>query len=154
MEWQPWYKFVIIGLIGLIAKALQQNTTKKYEIINNEAEEEKSDSSNIQDNNRNLNDRSSEESVYNLISELIDEMGYILISKNMTNNLYYEITFKNYEKNFLEFKRVSTFIKLTGNDKSKEISYSTWSERYEYGQNSHNDKIAQDFLTKLKERIK
>ena len=77
-------------------------------------------------------------------------MGYILISNNIDNNLNFEITFVNYEKKIFDFKRQSTFIKVTGNEKIKEISYTTWSDRYEYGQNSHNDKIAQDFLKKIK----
>jgi len=42
---------------------------------------------------------------------------------------------------------------VTGNEKIKEISYITWSDRYEYGQNSHNDEIAHEFLVKLKEKM-
>ena len=42
---------------------------------------------------------------------------------------------------------------MTGNEKIKGISYTTWSDRYEYGQNSHNDEIAQEFLKKLKEKM-
>ena len=90
---------------------------------------------------------------FNLILNLIEELGYILISNNINNILDYEITFVNYKKKLFDFKRQSTFIKVTGNEKIKEISYTTWSDRYEYGQNSHNDEIAQEFLKKLKEKM-
>lgn len=151
MEWQPWYKFVIIALIIVIVKAMQQNTTKKFKINSEETDGKRINS--LNDESDKTTEPSFEGSISNLILQLIEEMGYILISKNISNTLDYEITFVNYEKKFFDLKRQSTFIKVTGNDKSKEISYTTWSERYEYGQNIHNDGIAHEFLEKLKEKM-
>lgn len=155
MEWQPWYRFVISALILAIIKVLtQRKTKKKYKINRDEIKKGKENNLVVDEKLENVNQSPLEGSAANLTLKLIEEMGYILIlNKNLHNTSYYEITFKNYEKKLFDFKRESTFIKVTGHDKSKEISYTTWSERYEYGQNSHNDKIAQDFLEKLKEKM-
>jgi hypothetical protein len=153
MEWKPVYLYALIPLIIIIVKALQQNTTKKFKINGDETDEQKPNSMEFDENIENVKQSSFESNASNLILKLIDEMGYILISNNINNNLDYEITFVNYEKKLFDFKRQSTFIKVTGNEKIKEISYTTWSDRYEYGQNSHNDEIAQEFLKKLKEKM-
>ena len=150
MEWKPVYLYALIPLIIIIVKALQQNTTKKFKINGDETDEGKPNSMEFDENIENVKQSSFENHSSNLILKLIEEMGYILISNNIDNNLNFEITFVNYEKKIFDFKRQSTFIKVTGNEKIKEISYTTWSDRYEYGQNSHNDKIAQDFLKKIK----
>jgi hypothetical protein len=153
MEWQPWYKFVIIALIIVIVKALQQNTKKEFKLNADKSDKDTINSSNLNVKLESVNEPTFEGSVYNLGLNLIEEMRFILVSKNLSITHDYEITFVNYEKKLFDFKRQSTFIKLSGNNKSKDISYTTWSERYEYGQNSHNDKIAQEFLKKLKEKM-
>jgi hypothetical protein len=153
MEWKPVYLYVLIPLIIIIVKALQQNTTKKFKINGDETDGEKPNSMEFDENIENVKKSSFENHASNLMLKLIEEMGYILISNNINNNLDYEITFVNYEKKLFDFKRQSTFIKVTGNEKIKGISYTTWSDRYEYGQNSHNDEIAQEFLKKLKEKM-
>ena len=153
MEWKPVYLYALIPLIIIIVKALQQNTTKKFKINGDETDERKPNSMDFDENIENVKQSSFESHASNLILKLIEEMGYILISNNINNNLGYEITFVNYEKKLFDFKRQSTFIKVTGNEKIKGISYTTWSDRYEYGQNSHNDEIAQEFLKKLKEKM-
>jgi hypothetical protein len=150
MEWKPVYLYALIPLIIIIVKALQQNSTKKFKINGDEIDYEKQNDVEIDEKIENVKQSSFENHSSNLILKLIEEMGYILISNNIDNNLNFEITFVNYEKKIFDFKRQSTFIKVTGNEKIKEISYTTWSDRYEYGQNSHNDKIAQDFLKKIK----
>ena len=153
MEWKPVYLYALIPLIIIIVKALQQNTTKKFKINGDETDVGKPTSMEFDENIENVKQSSIESLASNLILKLIEEMGYILISNNINNNLDYEITFVNYEKKLFDFKRQSTFIKVTGNEKIKGISYTTWSDRYEYGQNSHNDEIAQEFLKKLKEKM-
>ena len=153
MEWKPVYLYALIPLIIIIVKALQQNTTKKFKINGDETDEGKPNSMEFDENIENVKQSFFESHASNLILKLIEEMGYILISNNINNNLGYEITFVNYEKKIFDFKRQSTFIKVTGNEKIKGISYTTWSDRYEYGQNSHNDEIAQEFLKKLKEKM-
>jgi len=153
MEWNPVYLYALIPLIIIIVKALQQNTTKKFEINGDETDDGKPNSMEFDENIENVKQSSFESHASNLILKLIEEMGYILISNNIYNNCDYEITFVNYEKKLFDFKRQSTFIKVTGNEKIKGISYTTWSDRYEYGQNSHNDEIAQEFLKKLKEKM-
>lgn len=153
MEWNPVYLYALIPLIIIIVKALQQNTTKKFKINGDETNEGKPNSMEFDENIENVKQSSFESYAFDLILKLIEEMGYILISNNINNNLDYEITFVNYEKKLFDFKRQSTFIKVTGNEKIKGISYTTWSDRYEYGQNSHNDEIAQEFLKKLKEKM-
>ena len=153
MEWNPVYLYALIPLIIIIVKALQQNTTKKFKINGDETDEGKPNSMEFDENIENVKQSSIESLASNLILKLIEEMGYILISNNINNNLGYEITFVNYEKKIFDFKRQSTFIKVTGNEKIKGISYTTWSDRYEYGQNSHNDESAQEFLKKLKEKM-
>jgi hypothetical protein len=152
MEWKRWYNYVIIILIIVIVKELQQNNTKKFKINGDEIDEEKTNSMEFDEKLENVIQSSFETFASNLILKLIEEMGYILISNNI-NNLDYEITFVNYEKKLFDFKRQATFVKVTGNEKTKEISYTTWSDRYEVGQNSHNDEIAQVFLKKLKEKM-
>ena len=151
MEWQPWYKYVIIALIIVIVKSLQQNTKKEFKLNADKSDNDKKNSSDLDINSESVNRSTFEGSVYDLVLTLIEEMGYILVSKHLSNTQDFEITFVNYEKKLFDFKRQSTFIKVTGNEKIKGISYTTWSDRYEYGQNSHNDKIAQEFLKKLKE---
>jgi hypothetical protein len=153
MEWKPVYLYALIPLIIVIVKALQQDTTKKFKINGDETDKEKPNSMEFDEKLENVNQSSFEGSTSNLILKLVEEMGYILILNNINNTLDYEITFVNYEKKLFDIKRQSTFIKVTGKEKTKEISYSTWSDRYEYGQNSHNDKIAQEFLKKLKEKM-
>jgi hypothetical protein len=153
MEWQPWYKFVIIALIIVIVKALQQNTKKEFKLNADKSDKDTINSSDLDFKSESVNQSTFEGSVYNLAINLIEEMGFMLVSKNISNTHDYEITFVNYEKKLFDFKRQSTFIKLSGKDKSKDISYTTWSERYEYGQNSHNDEIAQDFLSKLNKKM-
>ena len=153
MEWKPVYLYALIPLIIIIVKALQQNSTKKFKINGDEIDYEKQNDVEIDEKIENVKQSSFENHSSNLILKLIEEMGYILISNNIDNNLNFEITFVNYEKKIFDFKRQSTFIKVTGNEKIKEISYTTWSDRYEYGQNSHNDEIAQEFLKKLKEKM-
>ena len=153
MEWQPWYKFVIIALIIAIVKALQQNTKKEFKLNADKSDKDTINSSDLDFKSESVNQSTFEGSVYNLALNLIEEMGFILVSKNLSNTHDYEITFVNYEKKLFDLERQSTFIKLSGKDKSKDISYTTWSERYEYGQNSHNDEIAQDFLYKLNKKM-
>ncbi|MFM7628089.1 MAG: hypothetical protein ACKO44_01100 [Algoriphagus sp.] len=153
MEWKPVYLYVLIPLIILIVKALQKNTTKKFKINEVETDEKKQNSIETDEKLENVSQSSFEGSAYDLILNQIEEMGYILISSDIKNNLDYEITFVNYEKKLFDFKLQSTFIKVTGNEKINEISYTTWSERYEFGQNSNNDAIAQEFLQKLKEKM-
>ena len=153
MEWKPVYLYALIPLIIIIVKALQQNTTKEFKINGDETDEGKPNSMEFDENIENVKQSSIESHASNLILKLIEEMGYILISNNINNNLDYEITFVNYINKLFDFKRQSTFIKVTGNEKIKAISYTTWSDRYEYGQNSHNDEIAQEFLKKLKEKM-
>jgi hypothetical protein len=153
MEWKPVYLYVLVPLIIVIVKALQKNTTKKFKINEGVTDEEKQNSVEIDQKLENVSHSSFEGSAYDLILNQIEEMGYILISSEIKNNLDYEITFVNYEKKLFDFKLQSTFIKVIGNEKVKEISYTTWSERYEFGQNSNNDAIAQEFLQKLKEKM-
>lgn len=153
MEWKPVYLYVLIPLIILIVKALQKNNTKKFKINEVETDEKKQNSIETDEKLENVSQSSFEGSAYDLILNQIEEMGYILISSDIKNNLDYEITFVNYEKKLFDFKLQSTFIKVTGNEKINEISYTTWSERYEFGQNSNNDAIAQEFLQKLKEKM-
>jgi len=153
MEWKPAYLWALIPLIAIIAKALQKNTTKKFKINLGDTDDGKTNSMEFDEKLENIKQPSFERYSCNLILNLIEEMDYILISNNINSNLDYEITFKNYEKKIFDFKRESSYIKVTGNEKIKEISYITWSDRYEYGQNSHNDEIAHEFLVKLKEKM-
>ena len=153
MEWQPWYKYVIIALIIVIVKSLQQNTKKEFKLNADKSDNDKKNSSDLDINSESVNRSTFEGSVYDLVLTLIEEMGYILVSKHLSNTQDFEITFVNYEKKLFDFKRQSTFIKISGKNKSKDISYTTWSERYEYGQNSHNDDIAQDFLKNLNKKM-
>jgi hypothetical protein len=153
MEWQPWYKYVIIALIIVIVKSLQQNTKKEFKLNADKSDNDKKNSSDLDINSESVNRSTFEDSVYDLVLTLIEEMGYILVSKHLSNTQDFEITFVNYEKKLFDFKRESTFIKISGKNKSKDISYTTWSERYEYGQNSHNDDIAQDFLKNLNKKM-
>lgn len=153
MEWKPLYLYVLIPLIIVIVKALQKNTTKKFKINEVVTDEKKQNNIETDEKLENISQSSFEGSAYDLILNQIEEMGYILISSDIKNNLDYEITFVNYEKKLFDFKLQSTFIKVTGNEKINEISYTTWSERYEFGQNSNNDAIAQEFLQKLKEKM-
>ena len=153
MEWKPVYLYVLIPLIIVIVKALQKNTTKKFKFNESETDEEKLNGVEIDEKLENVSQSTFEGSAYDLILNQIEEMGYILISSEIKNSLDYEITFVNYEKKMFDFKLQSTFIKVIGNEKTKEISYTTWSERYEFGQNSNNNEIAQEFLIKLKEKM-
>ena len=153
MDMKPLYLYALIPLVIIIVKALQKSTTKKFKINGDETDDGKPYSVAFDDKIENVKQSSFESHSFNLILNLIEELGYILISNNINNILDYEITFVNYKKKLFDFKRQSTFIKVTGNEKIKEISYTTWSDRYEYGQNSHNDEIAQEFLKKLKEKM-
>ena len=153
MEWHPGYKYVIITLIFVIVKSLQQNTKKEFKLNADKSDNDKKNSSDLDINSESVNRSTFEGSVYDLVLTLIKEMGYILVSKHLSNTQDFEITFVNYEKKLFDFKRQSTFIKISGKNKSKDISYTTWSERYEYGQNSHNDDIAKDFLKNLNKKM-
>ncbi|MFM7683674.1 MAG: hypothetical protein ACKO7P_13180 [Bacteroidota bacterium] len=153
MEWKPVYLYALIPLIIIIVKALQKNNNKKFKINLDETDDGKTNSMEFDEKLESIKQPSFESYSSNLILNLIEEMGYILISNNINSNLDYEITFINYEKKLFDFKRQSTYIKVSGNEKIKQISYTTWSDRYEYGQNSHNDEIAQEFLVKLKEKM-
>ena len=115
--------FICINTFNnLIIKALQQNTTKKFKINGDETDEGKPNSMEFDENIENVKQSSFESHASNLILKLIEELGYILISNNINNNLGYEITFVNYEKKLFDFKRQSTFIKVTGNEKIKGFS--------------------------------
>ena len=153
MEWHPGYKYVIITLIIVIVKSLQQNTKKEFKLNADKSDNDKKNSSDLDINSESVNRSTFEGSVYDLVLTLIKEMGYVLVSKHLSNTQDFEITFVNYEKKLFDFKRQSTFIKISGKNKSKDISYTTWSERYEYGQNSHNDDIAKDFLKNLNKKM-
>lgn len=152
MKWQPWYTIVIIAIITTIVKSFQKNTKKIMKIKNIEKDVDEMKNSGLDENSQNVSSPTLQASAFNSIIKLIEEMGYILISKKISNTLDYEITFVNYKKKFFELKRQPTYIKINGNDKSNEVSYTTWSENYEYGQNSHNENIAQSFFKKLSER--
>jgi hypothetical protein len=154
MEWQPWYTYVIIAIIIAIIKSFQQTTEKKYTINNDTTDDDKTINNNILNDLKSISQTEVEISVNEKILKLIEEMGYILISNNININLDYETTFVNYKKKFFDFKRQPTNIKLSGNDKSKNVKYTSWSDRYEYGQNSHNDDIAKGFLKTLTEKLK
>ena len=91
--------FICINTFNnLIIKALQQNTTKKFKINGDETDEGKPNSMEFDENIENVKQSSFESHASNLILKLIEELGYILISNNINNNLGYEITFVNYEK--------------------------------------------------------
>jgi hypothetical protein len=153
MVWYPWYKFVIIGLIIVIVKSRQQNTKKKFKLNADNSDENKMNSTDVDVKSESIHLSTFEGSVYNLALNLIEELGFILVSKELSTAHDFEITFVNYEKKIFDFKRQSTYIKLSGKDNSKDISYTTWSDRYEFGQNSHNDEIAQEFLYKLNKKM-
>ena len=104
MEWKPVYLYALIPLIIIIVKALQQNTTKKFKINGDETDEGKPNSMEFDENIENVKQSFFESHASNLILKLIEEMGYILISNNINNNLGYEITFVNYEKKYLTLK--------------------------------------------------
>ncbi len=153
MEWQPWYKFIIIALIIGIVRTFQQNSKKKF-IIDVDKKTESGENRKEFNGKRDTPIQSSSvQHASQVIQQLIEEMGFIVKSKEINENLDYEITFVNYEKKLFDFKRQSTYIQINGNEKTKELTYTTWSDRYEYGQNSHNNKIANDFLEKLKEKM-
>ena len=47
MEWQPWYKFVIIALIIVIVKALQQYTKKEFKLNADKSDKDTINSSDL-----------------------------------------------------------------------------------------------------------
>ena len=81
---------------------------------------------------------------YDRVISLIRDFDYILV-KSKKSEQGFEITFKNYDYNVWNFKRVPTYVKVVGLINSDILEYSTWSDRYEYGQNSHNDKFVIKF---------
>ena len=98
MEWQPWYKYVIIALIIVIVKSLQQNTKKEFKLNADKSDNDKKNSSDLDINSESVNRSTFEGSVYDLVLTLIEEMGYILVSKHLSNTPDFEITFVNYKK--------------------------------------------------------
>ena len=119
MDMKPLYLYALIPLVIIIVKALQKSTTKKFKINGDETDDGKPNSVAFDDKIENVKQSSFESHSFNLILNLIEELGYILISNNINNILDYEITFVNYKKKLFDFKRQSTFIKVTGNEKIK-----------------------------------
>lgn len=153
MAWQPWFKVIIIAIIIAVVKSFQQSTSKKITLESNSADTNNIIDPKIQDESKVINSVEENISVYEMILKIIDDMGYILISKNIKSNLHFEIEFVNYERKWTDFKRQPTYVKLNGYEKSKNVLYTTWSDRYEFGQNYHNNKIARRFLLLLEERL-
>ncbi len=157
MEWHPAYKYIImavgIAIIKSLKESFQQTTEKKYKLDDDNV----NDSSMLPNVNNDQGPPVSPEletSVSETIVKLIKEKNYILQSKKLSENLDYEINFVNHKKESKwDFKWESTFIKLNGNDKSKEVTYTTWSNQYEFGQNKRNNRITREFLDELKGRL-
>lgn len=145
MEWHPYYKWIIVFLILGIVRYLQQNSSKKVDLSVNTDDDEPKSLTPVSDESFKV-----QVSVNKTIVDLIEEMDYKLISNHMDQNGNFKIEFVNYENKLFSFKRQPTYVKLIGNDNLKGLSYTTWSDRYEYGQNTHNDNIAKKFVAKLK----
>lgn len=141
--------FVIIVIIRQSQKS--SKTTSK---ITGEPAKQNNSKTNTQKDSMNQNavDEILVPNLNEQIVSLIEELGFILISNNKTGNTF-EITFKNYEYNVFNFKRVPTFIKIEGTINSNQLTYSKWSKRFEYGQNSHNTKVLNNFKSKLEKSI-
>lgn len=150
MEWHSWYLLLLIPIIRSLVKSFQQSSKKEISLDSTQANRNGTNEANA----GKMNSVSAGFSVNKQIVELINELNYVLISNKVNEQLDYEIVLKNYENKFLDLKRQATIMKIQGNDQSKELSYSTWSDRYEYGQNSHNSEIAEDFIERLKARLK
>ena len=134
MKWLIIYKWLIFAGIIAIVKYFQQKKQKKFNLYDN-------DKIKVESSKLRL-----------LMIELINEKKYILISDKEIDERNYEITFVNYKQKL--FDCMPTYIKILVSENSKEASYTIWSDRYEYGQNSRNNDIANDFLHDFKNKLK
>lgn len=135
-------KLFLWGLFFLIIFWVR-NAQKKRKIHGRiESDSSKDTSANF---NRSLETKNNIHNLYyNRVISLIRDFDYILV-KSKKSEQGFEITFKNYDYNFWNFKRVPTYVKVVGFINSNTLEYSTWSDRYEYGQNSHNEKFVVKF---------
>lgn len=144
------YIYLIVGILIIAVRLSQKNNKKTIDLKEsspdskvNEVISQIDHSSLIEHSQRNL-------SVSKEIVKTIDDLNFVLKSNNLDKSGNYEIEFVNYEKKIFDFKRQSTHIKLTGNDKSTKIDHIVWSDRYEYGQYGHNEEIVTTFFDRLK----
>ena len=147
------YLYLIVALIIILVRIYQKKSKKEFKLNSKATNDHKTKGADIHGKSDSDSGAVLEGSIYAQALSLIEEMGYILVSKNISDTNDFEITFMNYEKKFFDFKRESTYITLTGNENTREITYTTWSDRYEFGQNSHNNTIAESFLNNLNEKI-
>jgi hypothetical protein len=154
MLWLPLLKYLIIplimGILLVIFGSIQPKVTKKFRLKKVNTKLKGHD---IDGNAQNSGQTTFQGSISNLILKQIDEMEYILVSKDISDNLDYEIIFVNFDKKTSDIKSHSTYIKLRGNDQSYVITYNIWSDEFAFGQNLKNEDIAQEFLKKLKEKV-
>ena len=87
-------------------------------------------------------------SIIKTIKNLIEDKNFILLTESI-NDSHFVIEFKNYDSAPFEFKRQSTYIKINGNLDNNTLDFSTWSDRYELGQNGHNESILSSFKREL-----
>lgn len=147
------YIYLIVPII-LIAVRVSQKRNKKTIDLNESSPDSKVQEVNIQINPTSINEHSLDNrSVSKEIIKTIYDLNFVLKINNIDKVGNYEIEFINYDKKIFDFKRQSTHIKLTGNDNSTKIDHIVWSDRYEYGQNGHNQKIVESFFERLKENL-
>jgi hypothetical protein len=141
----------LIGAIVIIAVRLSQKNNKKTIDLNERSTDSKVNEVTNQIDHSSVLEHSQENiSVSKEIFKTIDDLNFVLKSNNLDKSGNYEIEFVNYDNKIFDFKRQSTYIKLTGNDKSTKIDHIVWSNRYEYGQYAHNEKVITIFFDQLK----
>jgi len=136
-------KIVLYGAAIFIVQLIRKNQKKKKQVgriksVRNKISVDITSSSEIKNNIRDFH--------FERIKSLINDQEYVLVkSKKLGQG--FEITFKNYEEKLFKLRRVPTYVKVSGliNSDDLDLEFSSWSDRYEFGQNSHNH----EFLTKF-----
>ena len=136
-------KIVLYGAAIFIVQLIRKNQKKTKQVgriksVRNKISVDITSSSEIKNNIRDFH--------FERIKSLINDQEYVLV-KSKKSGQGFEITFKNYEEKLFKLRRLPTYVKVSGliNSDDLDLEFSSWSDRYEYGQNSHNH----EFLTKF-----
>jgi hypothetical protein len=144
------YIYLIIGIIIVAVRLSQKNNKKTIDLKESSSDSKVNEIISQSDHSSLVEHSQGNLSVSKQIVKTIEDLNFVLKSNNLDKSGNYEIEFVNYDNKIFDFKRQSTFIKLTGNDKSTKIDHIVWSNRYEYGQYGHNEKVVTTFFDRLK----
>ena len=141
------FKIVLWGAAIFIVQLIRKNQKKQKQVgkiksLRNKTSVDITSSIEIKNNIRDFH--------FERIKSLINDREYVLV-KSKKSGQGFEITFRNYEEKLFKLRRMPTYIKVSGliNSNDLDLEFSSWSDRYEFGQSSHNH----EFLTKFQNII-